>query len=204
MHVKTVATWAMVPAFALGMIVASAAPAKADIVLCTEDVAAAGCVATIPGTATIVGSDGESPFDPFGAGFDTSDGIDFTGQFHDYVYAGSPGWVRIDATEKWVLPADLSAIGCGVENETSCEPIGVWNWDAGTTWVAAVLGTYTILHADGSLSDIITLSNNAPGGGAQVTFQSDAGAPIPEPGSLVLFGTGLATLASRRRQMKRS
>jgi len=33
---------------------------------------------------------------------------------------GVPPWVQI-GPQTWVLPADLSNIGCGIENETSCE-----------------------------------------------------------------------------------
>jgi len=42
----------------------------------------------------------------------------------------SAGWVQI-SSNTFGLPADLSGIGCGSENETSCEPTGVFNFNVG-------------------------------------------------------------------------
>jgi hypothetical protein len=147
-----------------------------------------------------VASDGESSFDPFGAGFDTSDGIQFFSNAWVADATMGAGWVQLPVTldnpNTWVLPADLTSIGCGVENGTTCEPAGVWDLP-GATWVPEALGTYTILQADGTVSDLLTASNTAPGGFAQLTFQSD---PIPEPGTLLLLGTALAGLGLYRRR----
>src|SRR5437879_5144933 len=78
-----------------------------------------GCIAQINPAffdSPTVASDGEAGFDPFGSGFDTSDGIDL---FHSdvYVFNGQPGWVQISPTT-WILPASTS---CGTENEPICE-----------------------------------------------------------------------------------
>src|ERR1700730_7156259 len=88
--------------------------------ICTED-PSNGCVTHITSGAVdlIVASDGENPFDPFGAGYDTTDGIDFTNYTSGFIYDGPAGWVQI-AGGQWVLPSNLVAIGCGAENETTC------------------------------------------------------------------------------------
>jgi len=152
-----------------------------------------------------VGSDGEGFFDPFGFGADTSDGIAFKssgsvgGIWVPDAKIGA-GWVQLPVTSDnpntWVLPADLTSIDCGIENETTCEPAGVWNLP-GEFWAPDALGTYVILDEFGNVSDTLTASNTAPGGFAQLTFQSDA---IPEPTSLALLGSGLIAFGISRRR----
>jgi hypothetical protein len=149
------------------------APAKAaaPIILGTED-PANGFVGNLlassfPGTAYLVASDGEAHFDPFGAGFDTSDGINFSGvpfvwnQWH----AGT--WTSL-GNQTWVLPASIP--GCGAENEPTCEPVGAfWSPNA---WNPAAIGTYLILespgdtgtlHGTANISDEIITWNDANG-----------------------------------------
>jgi len=155
-----------------------------------------------------VGSDGEGFFDPFGFGADTSDGIKFNSDSTGGPWVADAnigkGWVQLPVTaanpNTWVLPADLTGIGCGVENATTCDPVGVWDLP-GSFWVPEALGTYVILGDGGTVSDILTASNTAPGGFAQLTFQSS---PIPEPASLALLGSGLVAFGvfRRRRQEK--
>jgi hypothetical protein len=88
------------------------------------------------------------------------------------VTTSSPGWVQI-ATNTFVLPADLSTIGCGTENETTCEPQGQFNFNVSF----ATSGTVNILEEpSGAVSDVIHFFN-ANGHGV-VTFTSD---PLAEP-----------------------
>src|SRR5262249_31244552 len=148
----------------------------ADTVLGTED-PNGGFVGGIPGANIIVASDGEASFDPFGRGIDTSDGIQF-GTL-GWTFTGQTGWVGDGVT--WVLPADLTSIGCGVENEPTCEPLGQWFLAGG---VFANPGVFTILSAEGTVSDTIILAN--VDGGALVSFTSDPG-PVPLPAALPLF-----------------
>lgn len=184
----------------LGLLSTSSASA-APVALCTED-PLTGCVAQIPTSAPplYVASDGEGPFDPFGAGFDVSDAIQLTAS---WVFFGEPGWVQLPGTSTWVLPADLSSIGCGTENEPQCEPLGAWYFPGGS-WQAGTPDVLHILEPGGALSDLILVNNNGPNGNAQILFQSDPfPAAVPEPTTLVLLGSGLAAAAWRRRTMAR-
>jgi hypothetical protein len=171
----------------------SAGLGHAGIILCD------GCVATVfsdPFSHIDVASDGESSFDPFGAGFDTSDGINFNLYTINFVFDGQPGWQQL-TNGAWVLPADLSSVGCGVENEPVCEPIGHWTATPGLSFGAAA-GTYYMLDANGDVSDIITLDNGVgEGARATITFQSD---PLPEPGTWLMLGTGLLVVAGKLRR----
>src|SRR6266496_6491126 len=86
--------------------------------VCTED--SGGCVVDLlhglfPGFEVTAASDEESGFDPFGAGFDTSDGIQFGPGFGDageiFTFIGQAGWVQIVDpnnlnAQTWVLPAN--------------------------------------------------------------------------------------------------
>lgn len=68
-------------------------------------------------------SDGESAFDPCGFGKDTSDCIQFINANPNFI--GENGWMQL-ANGSWIVPADLTNLNCGQENEPSCEPIGDW------------------------------------------------------------------------------
>jgi hypothetical protein len=171
------------------------------VVLCTSE----PCVADIPTASPVltVGSDSEGGFDPFGAGFDTSDGIVLNGDWApDPAFAasfGPNGWQQLPGTFTWVLPANLGP--CGSENETICEPVGKWFFTPGSPWNAGTPDTLLMLEDDGSISDIILVNNTGPGGSAAITFSSDPFA-TPEPGTITLLGLGLVGvgIASRRRK----
>ena len=79
----------------------------------------------------------------------------------------SAGWVQI-SSNTFGLPADLSGIGCGSENETSCEPTGVFNFNVGFS----SSGVVNILDSSGALSDQLHFFNDASGHGV-LTFISD-------------------------------
>ena len=178
------------------------APAKAaaPIILGTED-PVNGFVGNLlalnfPTTSYLVASDGESAFDPFGAGFDTSDGINFSGvpfvwnQWH----AGT--WTNI-GFQTWVLPASIP--GCGSENNTTCEPVGAF-WSP-TPWNPLAIGTYKILEAGGGVSDTIITFNDAHGV-AHLDFYSDPnGSPEPSTWAMMLLGfAGLGFAGYRARK----
>jgi len=175
-------------------------PAKADTIIGTED-PQSGLVSDFLGTGYLVASDGEASFDPFGAGYDTSDGINFSAITFPWYQASDSHWTSL-GNQIWVLPADLSAIGCGVETGTSCEPVGHFYSPSG--WVPSVLGWYTILDPNGAVSDRIYLYND-PSSQANVQFYSD---PVPEPGTIAIFVMGLLALGlmlgKRRRRNNRS
>jgi hypothetical protein len=79
----------------------------------------------------------------------------------------SAGWVQIGSSTTFGLPANLTGIGCGSENETTCEPIGVF--DFSTTFSTS--GVLNMLDVTGGISDQIHFSN--VGGHGEVTFSSD-------------------------------
>jgi hypothetical protein len=93
----------------------------------------------------------------------------------------SAGWVQIGTSSTFGLPANLSSIGCGVENETSCEPVGVFDFNIGFN----TTGVLNILDSTGGVSDQIHFSN--VNGLGEVTFSSD-----PNVGTLP-GGTTLCT-----------
>jgi hypothetical protein len=141
-----------------------------------------------------VASDGEANFDPFNYGHDTSDGLDFSAVGYDWFQATGGLWTP-NGYNSWVLPADLSSIGCGTENETTCEPVGHF-WSA-TPWVQAAIGTWVIADWPGDTdyvfrpgwSDVIITYNDA--NGANLLFYSDA---IPEPSAWAMMLIGFAGL----------
>lgn len=84
----------------------------------------------------------------------------------------SAGWVQI-SPNTFGLPANLSGIGCGTENETICEPVGVFNFNI----AFAGSGAWNILDTDSAtgqlaLSDQIQYFNG-PSGLGVVLFYSD-------------------------------
>jgi len=141
-----------------------------------------------------VASDGEAPFDPYSAGYDTSDGLNFSTVGFSWFQASDSTW-NSAGFQTWVLPA--STVPCGSENEPVCEPIG--HFFSATSWNAGALGTYTILESNGLVSDIITLYNDS--NGANVTFQSDPlASSVPEPCTMSLLGVGLLLVGWRQKK----
>lgn len=147
-----------------------------------------------PGTVYMIASDGEAAFHPFGAAFDVSDGLDFSGVGFTWTQAPDSIWTNI-GSQIWVLPATTS---CGSENEPECEPVG--HFLSPSAWNPAAVGTWELWDSDGTLSDRIVTFNTAAG--AELLFYSDP-LPTPEPTSwaLMLIGFGAiggAIRASRR------
>jgi PEP-CTERM motif len=96
----------------------------------------------------------------------------------------SAGWVQI-SPNTYGLPADLSAINCGSENETTCEPLGTFQFNVSF----AGSGVLNILDEDGkTVSDQLQFFNDPQSGLGVVTFASD-----PTLSSEVDGGTSLCT-----------
>lgn len=93
----------------------------------------------------------------------------------------SAGWVQIGTSTTFGLPANLVGIGCGSENEPSCEPVGVFDFNI----PFSSSGVLNILDPTGAISDQIHFSN--VNGHGEVTFSSD-----PNVGTLT-GGTTLCT-----------
>jgi len=153
-----------------------------------------------------VASDGESYFNPYNwpgynGNSDTSDGLNFSVVGYNWYQAAGSIWTP-NGYNSWVLPADLSSIGCGTENETTCEPRGhFWSPNA---WVPAALGTWVILEwGKGDVdwvgrpgwSDVIITYNDA-NNNANLLFYSDfvPNGTIPEPSTWVMMLLGFAGL----------
>jgi hypothetical protein len=147
----------------------------------------------------LVASDGENAFFPFGVTYDVSDGINLSGSAATWSQSKGSIWTSL-GNETWVLPADLSGIGCGTENETTCEPVGTFYANNGASWVPGAIGLWVILDAPGDKtwvgrvgwSDVIKTFNGP--GGAVLQFYSDfaGGGGIPEPSTwaMMLLGFG--------------
>jgi len=87
----------------------------------------------------------------------------------------SPDWQLIGGAlggtnGTWGLPADLNSIGCGAENETTCEPTGVWAFD---TPFAGGPGYRFMTDPDQSVGDYLVYGNFGVGGNGEVRFYSD-------------------------------
>lgn len=167
----------------------------------TESATAGYVTAALPaccevsGLSVVLASDGESAFDPFGAGYDTGDGIQFTGPFT--VTSASPAWKQLPGSSTFVLPATIP--GCGSENEPTCEPTGIF--DINTVWSGAP-SYISMYQSDGTtLSDLILFDSKGPHGTFEIKFYSDPNLNVPEPGTFALLGSGFALAGLLRRKL---
>jgi hypothetical protein len=192
-----------------------AAPAHATAVnLCTEtdagptagdsaafNAGSGGCINSGVGSEKYIASDGEVAFLPFGLTHDVSDAIAL---LHGAWLQTSSGWSMSPVTwtapttgsvfDVWYLPA---VDACGAENEGTCETVGKWVFTSGVQWPAGTPDTAYIYEQNGGLSDELHFYNDATTGLATLTFDS---APIPEPTTMALLGTGLLVAGWRRRK----
>jgi hypothetical protein len=181
---------------------AMAAPSSYTIIG-TEDVVNGFNGTLFPGLpgggSYLVASDGESYFDPYGANFDTSDGLNFSGVGFKWYQAAGGQWTSL-GNQTWVLPAVIP--GCGSENETTCEPVGSF-YSPNAPWVAAAIGTWVIQEwgpfdvafvGRPGWSDVIKTFKS--GNNAVVLFYSDfvGSSGIPEPSTWAMLLLGFAGL----------
>ena len=176
---------------------AGTAPASAFTVIGTEDPTSGFTGDLFNGlfgtnSPYIVGSDGESHFDPFGFGSDTSDGLNFSAVPHVWTQAPGSVWTPVPGlSQAWVLPSVIP--GCGSENEPTCEPIG--DFVSPDSWISTAIGTWVILDSpNGPISDVIKTFNNSSGQ-AELWFSSDPSLlSVPEPSTWAMMLLGFAAL----------
>lgn len=185
-------------AFAVSLVGAAAASAGTTVIgdESSGNVVGNFLESAFPGSQYIVASDGETSFDPFGAGYDTSDGLNFDKVGFVWNQAADSHWNFL-GNQTWVLPANLGP--CGSENEPKCEPVG--HFVSPSPWNPAAIGIWLILDAPGgTVSDMIITYNTV--NGAELKFFSD---PIPEPSTWALMLVGFvglgATLRGRRKEL---
>ncbi len=165
-------------------------PVTVTETLCTET-DADGCVMALPiDPGTTAASDGEASFDPFGFGGDTSDGIALSSIWTTAV--STPTWSNIAGTNTWVIPGCVAGV---CENGAVPEQIGIWA-APGFTLVGADLLQYNIYDSNGSLSDIVSLYNDASGT-VNISFNSIV--PEPSTWAMMLLGFGAVGAVARRR-----
>jgi hypothetical protein len=141
----------------------------------------------------IVASDGESHFDPFSFGSDTSDGLNFSAVTHTWTQVAGGLWSPVPGlNQAWVLPSPLPG-GCGSENDPTCEPIG--DFVSPDPWVPMAIGVWEILDSpNGPVSDVIKTFNNSSGQ-AELWFSSDPSLiSTPEPSTWAMLLLGFAGL----------
>jgi hypothetical protein len=174
------------------------APASAFTVIGTED-PVNGFVGDLfnglfgTNSPYIVASDGESHFDPFSFGSDTSDGLNFNAVPHVWTQVAGGLWSPVPGlSQAWVLPSPLPG-GCGSENEPTCEPIG--DFVSPDEWISTAIGTWVILDSpNGPISDVIKTFNNSSGQ-AELWFSSDPSLlSVPEPSTWAMMLLGFAGL----------
>jgi hypothetical protein len=177
---------------------AGTAPVKAQILGTFTEDSSTGVVFTIGsdgynGQFMFGASDGEAPFDPFGYGHDTSDGIILgptwiTDPALSMPHAFDHGyWTQINGSYQgvaypntWVLPA-CNNTGC--ENANIYEPIATW-YEPGFFWNTS--GKYILVDSNGAWSDTITIGNFGPNGNAAISFNS--GVPEASTWAMMLLG----------------
>ena len=165
-----------------GLVATVPAMAFTGIVYYTEDIVS-GIVVDYPTSspAIVLASDGEArPFDPFGAGYDTSDGIQLNS---NWTQIAGNSWVNI-GNDTYVIPA---CVGGTCENGPVPEDVGIWLFP-GAAWGPQTPGAVYLMEWDGTTSDIIKVWNDSHG--AWISFNSS----VPEPSTWAMMLLGFAGL----------
>ena len=132
-----------------------------------------------------VASNGSAFFDPFGAGFDTQNGVRFPTDSWELV--AGPGWQKI-APGVWVLPAAV------------VPAVGEWVFPNGT-WNSSTPTPQIIREPNGvDVSDVIDVFNSRDSAHLRFTPQV---ANVPEPSSIALLAGGLVPLAVMVRRRRK-
>jgi hypothetical protein len=178
--------------FAVAVLATTSISGQAQLIIGVED-PVNGAVADIATAVPPinVGSAGSAFFDPFGAGFDTDDGIRFNSTSWQFVSGND--WVQISQPAgflAWVLPRGLAI-----------EDTGHWLFP-GVAWNSGTPEFQALAEPDGTtVSDLFHLYNDQDG--AHITFTSGlGGTAVPEPSSLaLLLGVVPGVWLMRRRRL---
>jgi hypothetical protein len=120
--------------------------------------------------------------------------------FKAVVQSVNPNWVSVPPSSSnnggptWVLPANLSGIGCGMENAVSCEPTGDFRFfGPGSTTGVPLNPTFFTFHEDtlqGPISDqVLTANMPSNHGNAEILFFSDPNLlPVNPDGTITFMG----------------
>ncbi len=116
----------------------------------------------------------------------------FWNEFQFFNDDGRPVYYQVDAPLNSSILAKVDGWGMN--------PPAVWAWKDtldGTQWFPSGLQTATITASGTTM--YVCLKAGAAGGAAEVWFDSLSVVAVPEPGSLLLLGGGLAWLILRRK-----
>ena len=142
---------------------------------------------------------------PPGEQFQVLVGFQNTCDYGIQPYAGGQGMSDLTTLETYTNNPNLgisNIIGTyGPQEDWCCAYFGNWNWNEDVSPGFSLDEVIFVSYGGNRLDDGSPINGTAT---ANVTFVvSEPVEPVPEPGTLLLFGTGLVAIAAKFRKAKR-